>query len=379
MTLLRRGVYRSFDLRVTEVAGMPLLVGDLIGTENGTFLEIQLFPRDTIVKIAENTTFTLGELSPGGGAAIDLAYGRIRSKIEKFAGREPFSIRGRGTVAGVRGTDFGFDYIVERDGADMVSVAKVYCFEGSVEVLSSGASPRVLDGGEMISFPETAAAEENPPEVKALEPAVAAYWTRNDFRTTPKTAEEIERIYPELPGKLEKEREAAAPPPAPLPAPASEVPETSGPVSLPAAAAGPVPAARDPSPPFMSLPAPEPPAPAAEATAASDFPAGSPGAADVARDSAQETEDISRTGAGSAPEKDFEKDLADSLRELRLERTRTRVGSFGLFAIGAAAFIVGMNADNDFTAGMTLMISGGIMSLTGIGMFGSTFIEDPVR
>jgi hypothetical protein len=136
ITIFRHGTLLTYDVLYDDIIGMPLLEGDLVQTENGTFVEVQLLPSRSTLKIAENTSFQINSIAQNGGGDFDLLYGRVRAKVAQLGATDPFQIRGRQAVAGVRGTDFGFDYVVER-GSFTNPVTQVYCFEGSVEVLPS--------------------------------------------------------------------------------------------------------------------------------------------------------------------------------------------------------------------------------------------------
>ncbi|WP_455381424.1 FecR domain-containing protein [Salinispira pacifica] len=158
LSIYRNGTLTDYDLSTSDVIGLPLFTGDLVQTGPGTFVEIQLQPSTTQLKIAENTTFRIQGLGGEGRGQIDLTYGRIRAKVESFAanvardGSFPFSIRGQSAVAGVRGTDFGYDFIAGTDG-ETIPLTRVYCFEGSVEVTGTAGSGAA--GGETGTGAET--------------------------------------------------------------------------------------------------------------------------------------------------------------------------------------------------------------------------------
>lgn len=145
VSIYRDGELRAYDVMRDDVLGMPLLEGDLIQTEDATFLEIQLLPSRTVVKIAENTSFRVTAVGEGGGGDIALSYGRIRARVERLSGDDEFRIRGAGYVAGVRGTDFGYDVTVSR-GSDYLR-ADVYVFEGEIALAEDPDADRGDDAG----------------------------------------------------------------------------------------------------------------------------------------------------------------------------------------------------------------------------------------
>lgn len=133
LSIYRNGELTTYDVLVDEVIGMPLLPGDLVQTDAQTFVEIQVMPSRTVVKVAENTTFEIERIGGAGGGTFNMAYGRVRARVERITSDDPFQIRGFTAVAGVRGTDFGYDLVVERQATSELQT-KVYVFEGEVDV-----------------------------------------------------------------------------------------------------------------------------------------------------------------------------------------------------------------------------------------------------
>lgn len=139
MSVYRNDELTTYDVLVDDVIGMPLLPGDLVQTDDGTFVEMQVMPSRTVVKIAENTTFEIEQIGGAGGGTFNMSYGRLRARVERITQDERFEIRGFSAVAGVRGTDFGYDMVVER-AASAEMQTKVYVFDGEVEVTENAAS-----------------------------------------------------------------------------------------------------------------------------------------------------------------------------------------------------------------------------------------------
>ena len=66
-------IYDLMDLDSENAAyDLELKEGDSISTFDNTFLEIQLYPSDNVIKISENTYFTLSELDGNGTGSFDL-------------------------------------------------------------------------------------------------------------------------------------------------------------------------------------------------------------------------------------------------------------------------------------------------------------------
>jgi hypothetical protein len=133
MSIYRNDTLESYDVLVDDVIGMPLLPGDLVQTDADTFVELQVMPSRTVVKVAENTTFEIESLGGAGGGTFNMSYGRVRARVERITSNETFEVRGFSAVAGVRGTDFGYDMVVEREASNELQT-NVYVFEGEVEV-----------------------------------------------------------------------------------------------------------------------------------------------------------------------------------------------------------------------------------------------------
>lgn len=161
MTVFRNDELLTYDVLVDDVIGMPLLPGDLVQTDADTFVEIQVMPSRTVVKVAENTTFRIERIGGAGGGTFNMAYGRLRARVERLTTEDTFEIRGSTAVAGVRGTDFGYDQVIERD-ADNALQTRVYVFEGEVAVTENappGAGTEPSDTIERDGAPETDSAQ----------------------------------------------------------------------------------------------------------------------------------------------------------------------------------------------------------------------------
>lgn len=200
----RRQVYDAFT---GELLGFPVYPGDMIQTDPDTYVEIQLLPSGSIIKVAENTSFTLEQVGPEGQGVLELAYGRLRARVDRMTGGNPFQIRGSGAVAGVRGTDFGTDVIA--DATQLSSLTRVYCFEGEIEVdlvmtaepPGEPPSPIVIAANQMLvaSAPgpdETVATAQ--PEVTAIDDNTQIYWQERDFVAEPEEAAALLARFPDL-------------------------------------------------------------------------------------------------------------------------------------------------------------------------------------
>jgi hypothetical protein len=210
---------QAYDAYTGELLGLPLYAGDMIQTDPGTYVEIQLLPSQSLVKVAENTSFTIDAISDTGEGVLSLGYGRLRARVNRLSGSDPFQIRGIGAVAGVRGTDFGTDQIADVTGGG--SVTRIYCFEGEVAVETVGrgleAEPLVIGANQMVSVevpppgarsaaaPETedggAVAAKAMPVLPAPEPIpaeISGFWQREEFVAQPLFPTEVAERFPSL-------------------------------------------------------------------------------------------------------------------------------------------------------------------------------------
>jgi len=218
---LRRTEYDAFT---GELLGLAVYPGDIIQKDPNTYVEIQLLPSRSVIKVAENTSFTVEQISATGDGVFNLAYGRLRARVNRLTGVDPFQIRGIGATAGVRGTDFGADVIAQPAGG--ASLTRIYCFEGEVQVEMDGlsseqpseAEPIVLTANEMITAitlsPTSAAAIAAEPEpesdgepvilpapvaeIEPILPAISEFWQRENFVAEPGDAESVLAQFPDL-------------------------------------------------------------------------------------------------------------------------------------------------------------------------------------
>lgn len=231
--VVRNGTTREYDLDSDIVEGLEFYAGDYINTFNGTFLEIQANETTHVLKISENTSFKFDQPAGADSSQYEVTYGRVRARVRKLAGLERFAISGPSMVAGVRGTDFGYDVLYNVEEAKTVS--SVYCFDGRVEVeptvtlIEAGADgeidpgaapapPQVIEIGadEMVQVQEfqSAAAQESGEALYVLSrdtvsEEIRTFWESNDFKATPIELESEA----EVEEQADEERGTEEPPP----------------------------------------------------------------------------------------------------------------------------------------------------------------------
>ena len=112
------GLYvRAADGSETEAAaislGDELAVGSTLITMEGDFAELRLVPNGTIVRVAENTNFTVKSVQGRDGApknAFLLAVGKVKTVIAKSKGAV-YTFEGNTAACGARGTKFIFSVL----------------------------------------------------------------------------------------------------------------------------------------------------------------------------------------------------------------------------------------------------------------------------
>lgn len=188
--IIRQGQKRLYDPAVDVSEGTELRSGDFINTYNNTFLEILLEPGDRLIRVSEQTSFSIPS-----SLSIDISYGRIRARVEKLAQGRSFSIRGISTAAGVRGTDFGYDILAlaaahkeddtinNNEGASLET--SIYCFDGTLElkdIKADGALSEevtVVESGQMVV--RNSLEPDAPLAIQPVRQDILSFWQENSF------------------------------------------------------------------------------------------------------------------------------------------------------------------------------------------------------
>ncbi len=199
------GSVRVLDVFYDDIIGEPLYEGESIETDDGSYVEIQIYPSEHILKLSESTALTLDSISgSSGGSELSLIYGSIRAKVEKLTADNYFDVRTGDTVAGVRGTDFGVDYLYDETEGDYLT--DVICFEGEIEVRekdeTDSSSRYSIGPDEQISVhPQFG----GPPifRQKRLAEDRKEFWQLRDFREVPIGSESINNRFPGLRNRLQ--------------------------------------------------------------------------------------------------------------------------------------------------------------------------------
>ena len=108
--------------------GEELPPGATLVTLDGDYAELRLQPNGTIIRVAENTNFTVDTLQGRDGAAqntFSVAVGKLRAVVAKSEGAR-YQFRGATAVCGVRGTTLDYRVL---PGIDEI----IYCLDGLLE------------------------------------------------------------------------------------------------------------------------------------------------------------------------------------------------------------------------------------------------------
>lgn len=196
------------DFTETDWNGYEFYEGDIVNIEPDTFIEIQIYPSKTILKVSEYASFKIIDLNNNGSGILEILYGRIRVKSDEELETDSIEIQGPETASGNKGTDFGYDFVyTDEQGL----LTEIYCFSGDLIVIEQAvegseqeqAQKLVLGANEMLSLSEKKRFEQGELtfEKEALREKIATYWKDKSFQGQPlleKTAEEEEKMESKL-------------------------------------------------------------------------------------------------------------------------------------------------------------------------------------
>jgi hypothetical protein len=187
-----------FSPEALASGGLILNPKDLIQTGPGVFLEIQLLPSGTLIKLSENTSFVFNGYDLSGHFAdFGLLYGRIRLVSGTGGGNKTAVVRAANISVRIEEGDLGIDYVMEplaRSRGGMPKPAfRLYDFSGRAEVFPfpSGGSPIQAGGIQSIAIREREALflEIASPMVfaerRSLDKGIIDFWNRHNFSGTP--------------------------------------------------------------------------------------------------------------------------------------------------------------------------------------------------
>jgi hypothetical protein len=141
------GTFRVMADKTTEVTniqdGDELKQGWTIVTGVGDVAELKVNHTGTIIKISQNTNFTIDGLrtETGGQDLFSLGVGKVRTVTGKASNKDKYQIRTQSAVCGVRGSDVVVEFI---EG----STSSLYTLEGTgwIQDLQTGQALEVPQG-----------------------------------------------------------------------------------------------------------------------------------------------------------------------------------------------------------------------------------------
>ncbi|GAB1484013.1 hypothetical protein MASR2M78_28300 [Treponema sp.] len=196
-SVVHKGIPRVYEVSGPDTLGLALEEGDLVQTGSKSFVEIQLFPRGSLLKLAENTSLLIRKIGvEQQEVSLDLVYGRVRAKVARLSGSESFSIRSLGAIAGVRGTDFGIDALIHPSMPNQIAstskpLLRAYCFSGELAVQTPSSdlakdktqNPVELKANDMLTIDTSSSSVLI--EKKSIEPSIISFWSMNEFKALP--------------------------------------------------------------------------------------------------------------------------------------------------------------------------------------------------
>ena len=198
-----------------DAIGFELVEGDTVVTENGTFLELQLVPSENVVKVAENTNFTIERREGERGGTFSLVYGSVRARVRLLTETDRFSIHSASAIAGVRGTDFGVTVALPKPASE-TGAPGAGALGASALAAGALAAGAIGQPPPAPGEPEAAAPEARRPEATGPQAALPALVTQvYCFEGVIEVTPQLPAPVPE-PGEAEVREEGEAPTPEPV-------------------------------------------------------------------------------------------------------------------------------------------------------------------
>ncbi len=175
------------EMKIDDPIGFVIQAGDILQTGKQTFLELSLSQRRGVVRIADNTTLEFKAIGTAQESSLAVLYGRARAKLEKLTSRDPFTMRNEGTIAGVRGTDFGMDVLVPKSSKGGQAKVLVYCIEGQIEVTAALKADGEAQDSQLVGTGQMVESVQQRDTAKLLASSIDAeiqdFWKTNDYKS----------------------------------------------------------------------------------------------------------------------------------------------------------------------------------------------------
>jgi hypothetical protein len=172
-------------------AGVKLENTGMVNTGPGTFLEIQLIPSGTVIKLSENTSLIYNGMDRNS-VDLGLLYGRIRVVTRAAS---PTVINCGGVSARVEEGDIGIDYFLDPGNVSFAlrPLFRLYTFRGIAEVFPFGKGGTTAYFGSYSALGVTdgwsisidVSSSLSFAERKPLDGDIKDYWRRHNFAGIP--------------------------------------------------------------------------------------------------------------------------------------------------------------------------------------------------
>jgi hypothetical protein len=138
--------------------GDELKVGWTVITGKGDLAELKMTHTGTIIKVSQNTNFTLSQLrgETGGQDAFALTVGKVRTVAGKASGKDLYQIKTQSAVCGVRGSDIvveslpgTFDRLTTLEG-----IGWIQNLAGQALEVAQGFAVDALNGFQAVKVPQ---------------------------------------------------------------------------------------------------------------------------------------------------------------------------------------------------------------------------------
>ena len=188
--------------------GIALERSGIIHTGPGTFLEAQLYPSGTLIKVSENTSLIYNGVDETGKFQdFGLLYGRVRVVTGKET--DFIVIRGGGVSVKIKDGDFGVDYLLEQSELNSTPqpLFTISAIRGSAEIYPYGmgaSSPffggvNVVDINEGECFSLDISSFHTVAEKKPIDRDTLIYWRFYKFSALPPIFVPRSRVEIEIP------------------------------------------------------------------------------------------------------------------------------------------------------------------------------------
>jgi hypothetical protein len=190
--LTKNGIREIIAVGDYPAAPLVLGPGDMVQTGEGCFLELQLLPSGTALKIPENTSLVYNGFDEAGQFSdISLVYGRLRLVTRNSGYSNGIFIRAGRTSVKIESGDIGADYTVNPSAGGKTRPVLTLCaFRGNAfvfpylpDTFSGAVEALAVKEGDVFSL------DINPPflhtDKRPIPREIAWYWEHRGFTGFP--------------------------------------------------------------------------------------------------------------------------------------------------------------------------------------------------